>query len=131
MTELHPRDLLTVIVDPDHERFGQVGRSNLMSDYEGDGDSKVTFDDGQSEMFNDGARTGLPQFTAIPKAEQDKVDHLVAALPDLRPILAEMRSKAGEPVGYPYAPEMAMARRSFRALIHQALSGVEVGAGIP
>ncbi len=117
----HISELAPIIIDPRHDRFGQVGEMTF-SGASGDGTCLIKFNDGDELSFNDGWLTGIMQFKALRKAEADKVDRLVTALPELRPQLQELFDQVVDPYKYPPAPETAAARAGTIALINSVIA---------
>lgn len=116
----HIDEIAPVIIDPGHDRFGQVGEMTF-SGASGDGTCLIQFDDGETMDFNDGWVTGITQFVALRKAESDQVSRLVSALPELKPQLAYLFEQVVDPYKQPPAPETAAALIGTRALINSVI----------
>lgn len=117
----HINEVLPVVIDPRHERYGQVGEMTL-SGWMGDGTSLIKFDDGEEIILNDGWISGITQFVALRKSEPEKIDRLVSALPDMRSQLEEYFGQIVEPMRQPPFPETAAANAGAVALINSVLA---------
>jgi hypothetical protein len=120
----HINEVAPVIIDPRHERFGQVGEMTFSGHY-GDGTCIIKFEDGEEIDFNDGWLTGITQFVALRKAESEKVDKLVTALPGLKDNLEFLFDRIVEPAKYPPTPETVSARAGTTALIDSVIVAAE------
>src|SRR5438445_10414356 len=78
----HVSELLPIVVDPNHQRFGQIGQ--LIAADQEFGDHLVEFEDGEQILLNDGWTTGVPQFVAPYKDHEAGVRRLQGALPGMR-----------------------------------------------
>lgn len=116
----HIDEVLPIVVDPNHERFGQIGEMTF-SGARGDGTSLIKFEDGEEEALNDGWVTGTPQFIAPLKERRAGVESLQAALPDMQHQLAELVEKVVDPTKRPPTPETVAAVTGFVALINGVL----------
>jgi hypothetical protein len=114
------REIAPIIVDPRHERFGQMGKMDFLGVAD-DGTCGITFEDGEEISVNAGHSTGIPQFVSLLKADGDKVEQLITALPALRPQLEDIASQVQEPLTYPLKPGTIAASKRFRTLIHKVL----------
>ena len=113
-------EIAPVIIDPRHDRFGQVGEVTF-SGASGDGTCLIKFNDGEEVNFNDGWATGVTQFVALRKAEGEKVSRLVDALPALKPRLTELFEQVVDPYKQPPASETVAAQLGTRALINSVI----------
>lgn len=79
----HISEVLPIVVDPNHERFGQIGEMTF-SGASGDGTCIIKFEDGEEAHLNDGYITGAPQFVAPLKQHEKGVLRLQSKLPDMK-----------------------------------------------
>jgi len=120
----HISEVTPVIIDPNHERYGQAGKIYFSGQID-DGSYGIQFDDGERDVLNDGWVTGIPQFVQFMKAAgTEKIDLLRDALPGLRPQLEELFAQV-EPHRYPPTEKTAAARKGAIALI-DSIIGPEV-----
>lgn len=117
----HINEIAPVIIDPRHERFGQVGEMTF-SGWMGDGTCLIKFEDGESTSFNDGWATGIAQFAALPKTEPEQISRLVEALPDMKSRLEEFYGQIVEPISQPPTQETIEARTGAVALINSVIA---------
>ena len=118
----HINEVLPIVVDPNHERFGQIGEMTFSAaSGDGDGTCIIKFEDGEEVAFNDGWLTGLPQFVAPLRSHEEGVHRLQQALPDLQVMLQELVGQVVEPRKQPPTGETAAARKGFVALINSVL----------
>lgn len=115
------KELAPVIIDPGHERFGQIGEMTF-SGQSGDGTCLIKFDDGEQLSLNDGWVSGISQFAALRKSEPEKITRLVEALPSLRPQLEELFEQIVEPMRRPPTLETTAANAGAIALINSIIT---------
>lgn len=124
----HISELTPVIIDPNHERYGQAGEIYFSGQHE-DGSFGIQFEDGEQDVLNDGWITGIPQFVMYMKAtEAEKVDLLRNALPELRSQLAELFGQV-ELHRYPPTEKTAAACKGAIALINSVVGPEEQTVG--
>ena len=116
----HISEVLPIIVDPNHERFGQIGKM-LASDPEY-GDYYISFEDSAKMFLNDGWKTIIPQFIAPLKEHEAGIHRLQVVLPDMRDSLVEFTEQLVSPL-YSDANKMRneAARTGFVALINAVI----------
>lgn len=117
----HISEVAPIIIDPRHERFGQVGEMTF-SGWMGDGTYLIKFEDGEQESFNDGWITGITQFAALPKTEPEQIDRLQSTLPDMRTKLEELYNQVVDPMKQPPTPETMAAATGAVALINSVIA---------
>ncbi|MBI1857410.1 hypothetical protein HY003_02665 [Candidatus Saccharibacteria bacterium] len=113
-------EVLPIVVDPNHERFGHIGEM-VFSGASGDGTCIIKFEDGEEAHLNDGWLTGVPQFVAPLRTEEAGVRRLKDALPEMQKALRELADKVTEPRKQPPAEETLTTRAGFVALINKVL----------
>lgn len=113
----HISEVFPIIVDPNHERFGQIGEMTF-SGASGDGTCIIKFEDGEEAHFNDGWLTGVPQFVAPLRKYETGVYRLKEELPGMRTSLRELISQVVEPERKPSHKETVEARVGFVTLIN-------------
>lgn len=116
----HINEITPVVIDPRHEKYGQVGEMTF-SGWMGDGTCFIKFEDGEELTLNDGWVSGIPQFAALYKNEPEKISRLVSALTELKPQLDDLFGQIIEPRRQPPTPETVVARTGAVALINSVL----------
>jgi hypothetical protein len=118
MTRARKYDI--VIIDPDHERYGEIGENSL--GVSATGYCVVEFADGDSDAFNTGLVTGIPQYAAIYRAEHKKVERLVNALAELRPLITEIKRVVKDPEKKPPTRDTIAARGALYFLMESIIN---------
>jgi hypothetical protein len=113
-------EVAPVVIDPRHERYGQIGEMTF-SGWMGDGTCLIKFDDGEELSLNDGWISGVTQFAALRKCEPEQISRLVDALPSIRPQLEELYGQIVEPMKQPPTPETSAVRTGAVALINSVI----------
>lgn len=99
MFDVPVKDCVAVVVDPTHERFGQVAdiEAHDWSEY---GNFYLKLSDGQTMVATDDLmmdEVTPPMAIAFLRAEEEVVLQVVARLPELRADLREFMSKTEDP----------------------------------
>lgn len=76
---------VAVVVDPNHERYGQEA-SIYLHDWREYGTVFTTFSDGEKGQFNDGlfSKTDLPQVEIMNRDDTEDIESLKARLPQIK-----------------------------------------------
>jgi len=117
----HINEVAPIVIDPGHERYGQVGEMTFYG-WMDDGTCLVMFDDGEERSLNDGWISGITQFAALPKSDPEQIGRLVDTLPSVRPQLEEYFGQVVEPMKQPPTPETVAARTGAVALINSIIA---------
>jgi hypothetical protein len=113
-------EVIPLVVDPNHERFGQVGE--MIASDQDFGHCLIRFEDGEQVYLNDGWITGTPQFVAPTKDHEAGIRRLQSVLPDMHSRLAAYVVEIVEPVQSSVNKERNDAvRKAFVGLIRTVL----------
>ncbi len=122
-------EVLSVIIDPNHERFSETGELEVDFDLlNQSGDVIVKFDDGSQTLANNGDSSGIPQYYIFAKSEEDIAARLSLRLPEIKDLLYVIFSRADKPDGERLSENTQRAQAAACYLINKTLFNDEIFA---
>lgn len=89
--------ILPVVIDPNHERYGQSGELYMDQElFDKKGELVITFSDGEQDVVSNGNINGLNQCYIFAKASREEAERLMRLLPDLRDRLGNIFNRVVE-----------------------------------
>lgn len=109
----HSKTLNAFVINPERERYGTPGKIlDFGQSIANNGYISLQFPDGSVEKYNNGRRTGIPEFYVTLEEGSPSYIRATEVIPHLRETLKEFFRRVVDPESFPPTPETQSAYTS-------------------